>query len=926
MRVENPGNLDLRDSIIKNGCADSSGGVDAKIGGGILNFNANLEISNSIFLENAAEFRGGAVDTTFGISTVENSYFQDNFTNFGGGAFSNFTSTTNISESTFYRNTAGSRAGAIFNIDGTGQVQQSTLILNSNTFSLNNSNDDGGALYNENAEIVGSFNNTLASNIATNFGGAIYNTSTGAVDISAFLFSQNGGGVTECFNNGGSFVSNEGLTDNNAGGCANNESSNINLLPLSDNGCTTPLADGTCIKTHGLDVGSFAINPAVHFLGTDQRGFSIVGRHDVGAYEFLTGGQQCTQLGLGVSITPNGFSASVATDFELNQAINCANLDSTDTDTIILTENITLDKLYVANDGKGATGTVLISTPMIIDGNNHKLQRNLNFSCDIDNTELNTEFRLMKVTKTGDLDLRNISLENGCADSSGPLSRGGGILNNGLLAITRSTIINNRADFGAGISNSIVSGGAVPNISSLDSVIISDNIAGFKGGGIENTLATITLIKNSIIKNNQALSGTNGNGGGIFNDSNSSIDTISNTSIVNNTAGFDGAGIFNDFTIASLFDTTFSGNTAANFGGGIRNQGGINLISNSTFSSNRANKGGAVYTSGNITEIQHSTFHKNQADSIGGALLSSGGISEVNNSLFVQNLGTRQDCGTENSGDINGSNNLSNTSGSNNNCDATIAGNLDSSTVGELADNGCHGNSLADGGCNKTHALSSSSQAVNFIANTSLLLDQRRFSVEDGQRDAGAYEFIPPSALCSQAGINTNAAFTATPDITSDLTLAINCANANNATTDTIIFGADILLTQAFENIDTGIFNDIASKGRTGTPAITSPLIINGMGFSLMRDTDLTCGSLSSNSPEDPNRFRLLRIANTGSLELSNISLVNGCVSQNSQVHKFYGGGIYNQGDLSVTDSVFSNNSAATGAGIYNYHVSILFG
>ena len=95
------------------------------------------------------------------------------------------------------------------------------------------------------------------------------------------------------------------------------------------------------------------------------------------------------------------------------------------------------------------------------------------------------------------------------------------------------------------------------------------------------------------------------------------------------------------------------------------------------------------------------------------------------------------------------------------------------------------------------------------------------------------------------------------------------------------------------------------------------------MGFSLKRDNHLTCGSLSGSAPEDPQRFRLLRVADTGSLELSNIILANGCVSQNSQVHKFYGGGIYNQGDLSVTDSVFSNNSAATGGGIYNYQGTV---
>jgi len=137
LRIANPGNLELNNVILKNGCADGVT-TDSKLGGAILNFSANLTLSNSIIENNKAEFRGGGVDTTFGISVITNSYFANNKTNFGGGALSNFTSTTNINNSTFDNNTAGNRGGAIWNIDGVSvSDQNATITLINNTFSGN---------------------------------------------------------------------------------------------------------------------------------------------------------------------------------------------------------------------------------------------------------------------------------------------------------------------------------------------------------------------------------------------------------------------------------------------------------------------------------------------------------------------------------------------------------------------------------------------------------------------------------------------------------------------------------------------------------------------------------------------------------------------------------------------------------------------
>ncbi|VAW40683.1 hypothetical protein MNBD_GAMMA01-1846, partial [hydrothermal vent metagenome] len=873
LRIASPGNLDLQNIILKNGCADGTT-TDSKIGGGILNFNGTLSVSNSIFINNAAEFRGGGMDTTFGTSTITNSYFKDNSTNFAGGGLSNFTSTTNISSSTFEANTAGNRGGGVYNVDGASvSDKNATMVLVNNTFSGNSSSQKGGAIYNDNARINNSHFNTLSNNTSTDVGSAIYNSLTGLVDVSHFLFNNNTSTNTsfECLNDFGDFFSASGLTDNVSGGCAGTQSASINLFSLANNGCMTPIADGTCTKTHRIDANSAAISNTVSNLTDfDQRGFVVIdGKRDIGAYQFILPQEQCgnNQLGL-ITATSNGnFVASVDNEFELNQAIICANFDDTTTDTIGLSTNITLSHQITKNNGQAATGTPVIDSHIVIGGNGFTLKRDLNFACAVDFVDDRTEFRIFEVDSHGQLDLKQITLRNGCADSSAGLSSGGAVYNLGTLSLDDSSIIDSQSNLGGGLASN----------------------------------GTVLSIKNSIIAGNEAIQ----DGGGIHNSG--TINELANSDISDNQAGF-GGGLFNSFTVTALSDTTFSGNHVSQFGGGIYNSHTINLIKNSTFSGNTAvkNGGGICDLGGMLLDMIHTTFSGNQAD-IGGAVFVSNSSTQVNvdKSLFHENIGAPADCGGSTSTNVSGDNNLSSKVAVDNVCNATITSGLSALSVADLADNGCFFTKpLVNGSCVKTHALLAQSEAINFIESAFETRDQRGFTRVDGSRDVGAFEFFTPQQQCSQSNIDISSVFTKTVANTNDLTQAIVCANANNSTTDTINLGDDITIAQAFENIDTGNFNDIASKGRTGTPAITTPLIINGMGFSLMRDNNLTCVSLSGSSPEDPDKFRLLRIADTGSLELSNIILANGCVSKNSQLHKFYGGGIYNQGTLSVTDSI----------------------
>lgn len=554
LRVGEPaGNLDLRNIILKNGCADGTT-TDSNIGGGVLNFRAILSVSDSIFINNTSTFRGGAVDTTFGVSTITNNLFINNNSNSGGG-LSNATSDTTISSTTFWSNSAA-LGGGVLNTDVFGgQNQNSLLSITNSTFSGNESSVNGGAIFNQNGIVTSIINSTFSDNTAASEGQAIFNGVVASIDVFDSVFNQHDGGLSECFNSD-TYNESGNLSDNSSGACSANTSLQLNLAPLMDNGCTTLLADNTCNRTHALMTNSDAIDPAVGNLTlTDQRGFDALGTRDVGAFEFINPTDYCALNQMDIS---GDFTQIVTNASHLNQAIFCANANTSTTDTIELALNIVFITPFETDATYGRTATLGISSPIVLDGKGFRLERDNSLACQINGSDDDEKFRLLRVENNsgnGFLDLRHIVLANGCVDDPNPASKknfGGAILNDGQLAITGSEIDNN--DAGA-------------------------------GGGIYNDTGTIAL--------------------------------IANTTLSNNFAFFSGGAIFNSSgNINNIENSTFSKNTVNQFQGGAihKDSGDIGLISNSTFAGNTANNniGGAIYNgSGNINAINNSLFHNN---------------------------------------------------------------------------------------------------------------------------------------------------------------------------------------------------------------------------------------------------------------------------------------------------------------------------
>jgi len=225
--------------------------------------------------------------------------------------------------------------------------------------------------------------------------------------------------------------------------------------------------------------------------------------------------------------------------------------------------------------------------------------------------------------------------------SGGDALYGGGILNNGTLAVTNCIIANNTAPattFGYG------EGGGIYNEETiaLTGCSFQNNFATWGGGGLDND--GIATLSQSIFTGNS----TGYSGGGIYNDG---ALTIGASTFTGNSATDSGGGINNDATLV-VTDSQFTDNTASGgslygngegyvtsslYGGGAIYSGGTITIVNNTFTGNTTNgDGGGIYTSGTAT-VTNGVFTANEAACAGGIF--NNGVLTVNNSTFANSTG-----------------------------------------------------------------------------------------------------------------------------------------------------------------------------------------------------------------------------------------------------------------------------------------------
>jgi hypothetical protein len=217
----------------------------------------------------------------------------------------------------------------------------------------------------------------------------------------------------------------------------------------------------------------------------------------------------------------------------------------------------------------GLSGTITLTTGELL------INKDLTVAgpgADVLTVSGNVHSRVFDIAATFTVPISGLTITQGVATPVG-----GGILNAGILTLSRCTLSGNGA-LGSGISPG--SGGGISNSGTLtvmDSTISGNSAAPSysSGGGISNS-GTLILIGSTVSGNNVTTDGLHASGGGGIR--NSGTLTITSSTLSGNTAGLDGGGIYNGGPL-TISNSTLSGNSAGSSsfagGGGLYEAGAV---------------------------------------------------------------------------------------------------------------------------------------------------------------------------------------------------------------------------------------------------------------------------------------------------------------------------------------------------------------
>ena len=212
---------------------------------------------------------------------------------------------------------------------------------------------------------------------------------------------------------------------------------------------------------------------------------------------------------------------------------------------------------------------------------------------------------------------------------------GGGIYNAGTLTIVNSSLVRNSA-YGAG---------AVFN------------------------LGTLTVIGSTLTENSAHTGYLTASGGGIYNAAGTLV--VKNSTVLRNSAKYDGGGICNHGGEVTIAQSTFSQNSATD-GGGVYNFNGSLTMTDSALSENSAGRrGGGICNEGATLTVINGTLLDNSAAVSGGGIFNWGTLT-LTNGVLRGNIATGDDTWISVDGEGGG---IYNYAGTMNITNATVVGN-----------------------------------------------------------------------------------------------------------------------------------------------------------------------------------------------------------------------------------------------------------
>ncbi|MBQ1242497.1 MAG: hypothetical protein IIX99_04770, partial [Oscillospiraceae bacterium] len=203
---------------------------------------------------------------------------------------------------------------------------------------------------------------------------------------------------------------------------------------------------------------------------------------------------------------------------------------------------------------------------------------------------------------------------------------GGAIRNNGDMTLDQCVFTENDAfgDGGGGFYSTAFGGSILTNCKFINNK--ASNSAGIGGGSYiyaSNNYSPGALFENCEFTGNTSV----GNGGGLYNMG--WVEVVKCTFTKNVTNGASGA-IHNQKGNLKLIDSKIIANTSKEHGGAMRNQGGLGYIKDSYFADNYSEKSGGVayFNTTSETKVVDCTFENNKAKLNAGALFLYGNTSD----------------------------------------------------------------------------------------------------------------------------------------------------------------------------------------------------------------------------------------------------------------------------------------------------------
>ncbi len=474
---------------------------------------------------------------------------------------------------------------------------------------------------------------------------------------------------------------------------------------------------------------------------------------------------------------------------------------------------------------------------------------------------------------------------------------GGGLYNEGMLTITNTIFYGNQGQHGGALYTR--AGGSDPHdgFVTLTDDAFSNNTAGSEGGAIDNWAGgTVTVTDDTFTGNYAPDGGAIGNEWGTV--------AVSNSTFSNNTSSGAGGAIINynpsdDFSNSlSIVDSTISGSVALNGGdgGGIANGGPDTLsLTNDTITRNSATgSGGGLYNDG-TTALSDCTISGNSADNSGGGLANQGGTATIGNTIVAQNTATTSGPDVFGTFASQGHNLIGETDGSSGWAGSDLTGTIAQPLDPLLAPLNYYG------GPTETMVLLLDSPAID-AGNVALIpagitTDQRGYArTVNGTVDIGAYE-----AQSIPLVVNSAADGIGCPRGELDLRGAVNLANLSS-TAATISFDPTVFSTAQTITL---------SEGTLILSNTAAPEVIDGPGAGVLAVSGDDTSEVFSAVSFD-NLTEVFEIATGTVVSMSGLSIIDGYGSVG------FGGGLWNLGTLTITNTTFTGNTASLGGAIFN--------